>query len=263
MSFEEARPTLVREYEEENAARAFLEQADRLVDLIYEDPTTLESAAMVMELPVNVVGPFSRTGGEGIAANPEVVEAAFSDLVLLQGSVSDPINLDENRLVMIRLKEHLPVALKPVEEVRDEIIVTLTNNLARDNAKARADELLAALQTGGELETLATEAGLEYARHEAVKRNSFVPDAILVKEIFRLPKPADGEVVAAVLPSSNGFAVVQLDSVVQGDLEEGALMSKTQYERVISNSNASLENAALMRQLRASASIEIFEDRIK
>ncbi len=135
MSFEEARPTLVREYEEENAARAFLEQADRLVDLIYEDPTTLESAALVMELPVNVVGPFPRTGGEGIAANPEVVDAAFSDLVLLQGSVSDPINLDENRLVMIRLKEHLPVALKPVEEVRDEIITTLSDNLARDNAK--------------------------------------------------------------------------------------------------------------------------------
>ena len=48
MSFEEARMTLVGEYEEENAARAFLEQADRLVDLIYEDPTTLESAALVM-----------------------------------------------------------------------------------------------------------------------------------------------------------------------------------------------------------------------
>ena len=264
MSFEEARPTLVREYEEENSARAFLEQADRLVDLIYEDPTTLESAALVMGLPVNVAGPFSRTGGEGVAASPEVVEAAFSDLVLLQGSVSDPINLDENRLVMIRLKQHLPVALKPVDEVRNEIIATLSANLARDNAKARADELFAALQGGdGDLEALAAESGLEYAKHEALQRNSLVPDAMLVKEIFRLPIPAEGESTDAVLPSSNGFAVVQLDSVVQGDLGDGALMSKIQYERVISNGNASLENAALMRQLRAAASIEVFEDRIK
>ena len=121
-----------------------------------------------MELPVNVAGPFPRTGGDGVAANSEVVEAAFSDLVLLQGSVSDPVNLDENRLVMIKLKEHLPVALKPVEEVRDEIIATLSDNLARDNAKAKADELLAQLQAGeSELETLATESGLEYGRHEA------------------------------------------------------------------------------------------------
>ena len=263
MSFEEARTTLVREYEEENAARAFLEQADRLVDLIYEDPTTLESAALVMDLQVEVAGPFTRVGGEGVAANPEVAAAAFSDLVLLQGSVSDPINLDENRLVMIKLREHLPVALKPVEEVRDEIIATLSDNLTRESANAKANELLAALQGGGtELETLATESGLEYGHHGAVKRSSPIPDAMLVQEIFRLPAPLEDVAVEAVLPTSNGFAVVQLESVVQGELEADALLAQ-RYERVISNGVASLENSALMRQLRASAKIEVFEDRIQ
>jgi len=264
MSFEEARMTLVGEYEEENAARAFLEQADRLVDLIYEDPTTLESAALVMELPVNVAGPFSRAGGEGIAANPEVIEAAFSDLVLLQGSVSDPVNLDENRLVMLKLKEHLPVALIPVEEVRDEIIATLSDNLARDKAKARADELLAALQSGeSELEELVAESGLDYARHEEVKRNAVMPDAMLVQEVFRLATPSEESPVEAVLPTTGGFAVVQLESVVQGELDTDTLMVQQQYERVIANGNASQENAALMRQLRTAANIEVFEDRIQ
>ncbi len=263
MSFEEARITLVREYEEDNAARAFLEQADRLVDLIYEDPTTLESAALVMDLQVEVAGPFTRAGGVGVAANPEVAAAAFSDLVLLQGSVSDPINLDENRLVMIKLREHLPVALKPFEEVRDEIIATLSDNLARDSANATANELLAALQGGDtELETLATESGLEYGHHGAVKRGSPIPDAMLVQEIFRLPAPLEGEAVEVVLPTSNGFAVVQLESVVQGELEAEALLAQ-QYERVISNGSASLENSALMRQLRSSAKVEVFEDRIQ
>ena len=264
MSFEEARTTLVREYEEENAARAFLEQADRLVDLIYEDPTTLESAAMVMELAVDVAGPFTRDGGEGVAASSEVVEAAFSDLVLLQGSVSDPINLDENRLVMVKLREHLPVALKPVEEVRDEIITILGDNSARDIANTKANELLAALQSGDiDLEVLATESSLEYARHETVKRNSFLPDAQLVQEIFRLSAPPEDEVVEVVLPTSNGFAVVQLDAVVQGQLDSVALPVRQQYDRVIANGNASQENSALMRQLRASAKVEIYEDRIK
>ena len=264
MTFEEARATLVREYEEENAARAFLEQADRLVDLIYEDPTTLESAALVLGLPVNVAGPFPRTGGEGVAANPEVVEAAFSDLVLLQGSVSDPVNLDENRLVMIKLKEHLPVALKPVEEVRDEIIATLRDNLARDNAKAQADAILASLQSGeSELEALATEAGFEYGHHDGVKRGSPIPDTMLVQEVFRLPAPAEGGTVDAVLAAANGFAVVQLESVVQGEIESGPAFAQQQYERVIANGKASLETAALMRQLRNAADVEVFEDRIQ
>jgi len=265
MTFDEARMTLVAEYEDDLASRAFLEQADRLVDLIYEDPTTLESAALVLDLQVKEAGPFTRTGGEqGVAANPEVVEAAFSDLVLLQGSVSDPVNLDENHLVMVRLKEHLPVALKPLEEVRDEIVATLGDNLARDNAEAKAVELLAALQNGeSEFETLATESGLEFARHDAIKRNSFVPDVTLVQEIFRLQAPDEGATVQTVLPTSNGFAVVELHSITQGVLEGGELLAKKQYERYIANSNASQEATALMRQLRASAEVEVFEDRIK
>jgi peptidyl-prolyl cis-trans isomerase D len=264
MNFEEARATLVLEYEEENADRAFLEQADRLVDLIYEDPTTLESAGLVMELPVNVAGPFPRSGGEGVAANAEVIDAAFSDLVLLQGSVSDPVNLDENRLVMIKLKEHLPVALKPLQEVRDDIIATLQTNLARENANNKASELLSTLQSGdSELEVLATESELEFARHESIKRNSFIPDNQLVKEVFLLPVPLEGEMIEAVLSSSNGFAVVQLDSVMQGQLEDANSPLQQQYERIISNANASQENSALMGQLRASAKIEVYEDRIQ
>ena len=219
---------------------------------------------MVLELPVKEAGPFTRTGGEGIAAFPEVVSEAFSDLVLLQGSVSDPVNLDENRLVMIRLREHLPVALKSIEEVRDEIVTTLGENLARDNAEFKANELLAALQVGeSEFEALATEYGLEYGRHEEIKRRSFVPDVTLVQEIFRLQTPAEGATVQTVLPTDNGFAVVELDSVVQGKLEAGILLARRQYERVIANSSASQESYALLRQLRTTADIEIFEDRIK
>lgn len=264
MSFEEARMTLVMEYQEDEAARAFLEQADRLVDLIYEDPTTLESAALVLDLTVNEAGPFTRAGGEGIAANPEVIEAAYSDLVLLQGSVSDPINLDENRLVMIRLKEHMPVALKPLEDVREGIVVTLSDNMAREIAETKASDLLAALQSGDQdFEALAVESGFEFGLHEAIKRNSIVPDATLVQEVFRLQAPAEGSPVQTVLPTTAGFAVVELESVIAGELDGDDLLVQQQYERVLANTSASHEASALMRQLRASAVVEVFEDRIK
>jgi len=264
MSFDEARMTLVREYQDEEAARVFLEQADRLVDLVYEDPTTLESAALVMELTVREAGPFTRAGGEGVAATPEVAAAAFSDLVLLQGSVSDPVNLDENRLVMVRLKEHMPVALKPLEQVRDEVVATLTENLARENAKAKSTQILASMQSGeSELETLATEAGLTFGRYEAAKRNSTDPEGRLVQEVFQLQAPASGSVVQAVLPTDSGFAVVELETVVAGELEAGVTPIQRQFERLIANGNASMEASALMSQLRAAAVVEVFEDRIK
>lgn len=264
MTFEEARPTLVREYEEENAARAFLEQADRLVDIIYEDPTTLESAALVLELELQEAGPFSRAGGEGIAANPDVVTTAFSDLVLLQGSVSDPVNLDDNRLVMIKLKEHLPVALKPLEEVRDQIVETLADNLAEDQAKATASQILAALESGkGNMESLASDFELEYNVQESVNRNSAEPDATLVQEVFRLKAPEADAITRAVLPTSNGFAVVELTEVIDGVLDGAAMFALQQYERAISNSNANQETNAVLVQLREAADIKVYEDRIK
>jgi peptidyl-prolyl cis-trans isomerase D len=264
MSFDEARMILVTEYNEDIAARAFLEQADRLVDLIYEDPTTLESAGLVMDLPVNEAGPFTRAGGEGVAAFPEVIEASYSDLVLLQGSVSDPVNLDENRLVMIKLKQHLPVALKPLDVVRDEVIASLNDQHARAKANASATELLAALQSGSdEFEALASGSEFEYALHEAVGRNSFVPDVTLVKEIFKLQAPTEDAPIQTVLPTSAGFAVVSLDTIEQGKLDEGALIASQQYERVLANSSASQEAYGLIRQLRYNADVEVFEDRIK
>jgi peptidyl-prolyl cis-trans isomerase D len=264
MTFEQARMALVTEYQEEVSARAFLEQADRLVDLIYEDPTTLESAGLVMDLEVQEAGPFSRSGGVGVAANADVIQAAFSDLVLLQGSVSDPVNLDENRLVMVRLKQHLPVALKPIEEVRDEIINTLAVNLANEEASAKASLILAALQSGeGNMESMAADFELEYSVQDAAKRNTTVPDATVVQEVFRLKSPVDDKAVLTVLPSSNGFAVVELTSVQDGALDAGAVFALQQYDRAIANSNASQETSAIMKQLRAAATIEVFEDRIK
>jgi len=121
MTFTEAREILLSEYQAEADERRFLEQADRMIDIIYEDPTTLDTAALDLGLEVQEAGPFSRAGGDGIAANGEAVKAAFSDLVLLQEVVSDPVDLGENHLVMIRLKKHLPEALMPLEEVRDQV----------------------------------------------------------------------------------------------------------------------------------------------
>ena len=134
---------------------------------------------------------------------------------------------------------------------------------SRRSASAPRD-LLAALQAG-ELgfEALADESGLEYGFHEAVKRNSAVPDATLVQEVFRLQVPEEGEAVHAVLPAGSGFAVVELNKVEQGVLEGGAIAGMQQYERAIANGNASQETTAVMSQLRSIANIEVYEDRIK
>lgn len=264
MNFEEAREILIAEHQAEESEREFLEKADRMVDLIYEDPTTLEAAALDLGLDVQAVGPFSRAGGEGIAADPAVVTAAFSDLVLAQGSVSDPIDLAENHMVLLRVREHLPAEVRPLSEVRDEIVSRIRAERALKAARERAEALLASVeQQGLDLAAAAEQEGLEVTVTEEANRRNFVPDRKVVEEVFQMPAPAEGAVILQVVEASDGFAVVELQSVREGSLEEGAALSEQQYRRQLANAAASAEAQGFMRQLRNAARVEIFEDRLE
>jgi peptidyl-prolyl cis-trans isomerase D len=262
MTFTEAREILADEYRAEADEVRFIEQADRLVDIIYEDPTTLSAAAEELGLEIKEAGPFGRLGGEGVAANPGVVSAAFSDLVLAQGSVSDPVDLGENHIVLLRLKEHLPEALMPLEQVRERVVESVRRQRALDAASATAQELLAALKAGEDMQSLAEARELELVEAEAATRSSAELDATLRDQVFLMESPAEGGSVTQVVELEDGYAVVQLERVTDGTLGEDDALRKAGYQRRIANASASSEALGFLRMLRAQSTIEIYEDRL-
>lgn len=58
------------------------------------------------KLTVHIHPPFGREGGEGVAANRAVVQAAFSTEVMDEGANSSAIELDPETVVVLRVKEH-------------------------------------------------------------------------------------------------------------------------------------------------------------
>jgi len=262
MTFVEARPTILAEYQADKNERRFLEQADRLVDIIYEDPTTLDAAAGELGLEVNQAGPFGRAGGDGISANPEVVKASFSDLVMLQGVVSDPVDLAENHLVMIRMHEYLPEALMPLDEVRDRVIQSVRKQRAMEAAQARATEILAQVTSGGDLSLLGDESELEVLVVEAATRSGVDVRSDLLQDLFLMDTPGEDGPVNEVLKLSDGYAVVQLQSVTDGVLSEEDALKSRAYNRRISNATGNSEAYSFMRMLRSQSEIKVFEERL-
>jgi len=262
MTFTEARDILLEEYKTEADERRFLEQADRLVDIIYEDPTTLDAAAEELGLEVLEAGPFGREGGElGVAAEMNVVATSFSELVLAQGMISDPVDLGINHIVLIRLKEHLPEAQLPLEEVRDQVVQSVSHERAMQAASLAAEELLASLVAGTDITTLAVESGLVLVNAEAATRTGAMANIQLRDKVFLLQGPGEDGPAMAVIELDDGFAVVQLDSVTPGELtEENALLEQV-YKRRISNASASTETLGFLAMLREQSTIEIYEDR--
>ncbi|MBT8039307.1 MAG: SurA N-terminal domain-containing protein [Gammaproteobacteria bacterium] len=264
MSFTEARDILLAEYQEEEDERRFIEQADRMIDIIYEDPTTLSAAAEELGLEVQEAGPFGRGGSDfGIAANQDVVNTAFSDLVLAQRSVSDPVDLDTNHMIVVLLKEHFPEAVKPLDEVRDEVVAAIRQNRAMEMAEQQANDLLASIENGESLVDLAASSELEVVSNDAAQRNAADIDSQLRRGLFLMEEPGDADATLGVIATGNGYAVVRLDSVTDGVLSEEDAMVSQMYARRIASASASDETIGFIQMLREQSEIEVFEDRLQ
>ncbi len=262
MTFTEARPIILAEYEADRNERRFLELADRLVDIIYEDPTTLDAAAEELGLEINQAGPFGRAGGDGISGNAEVIRASFSDLVMLQSMVSDPVDLAENHLVMIRMQEYLPEALLPLDDVRDQVVKSVRTQRAMDAAQATAGEILAQVASGADLSVLGEENELEVLAVEAASRNGLEVRRDLLQDLFLMDIPGEDGPVNEVLELSDGYAVVQLQGVTDGVLSEEDVLKAQSFNRRISNATGNSEAFSFMRMLRHQSEIKVFEDRL-
>ncbi len=262
MDFEAAREVLLEEAQQEQAERQFLELADRLVDIVYEDPTTLEAASLDMGLEIQTEGPFTRNGGFGVSAEPEVLAAAFSDLVLEQGSASDLIELSPTRAVVLRVLNHEPVRAQTLDEVREQVQSLLRQERASELARVQAESMLVRLETGEELAAIAEEAGLVVVTVPAARRQSMSPDPVAVQNVFKLPRPAEDGESYHVVDAANGSALVILRAVTDGVADEASGFGSLQAGQMMGTVVGSVESIGLVRQRREAASIPVFEDRV-
>jgi peptidyl-prolyl cis-trans isomerase D len=65
---------------------------------------------------VQTLAPFARGAGTGIAANPALQRAAFSETLVQDGTVSDPIEIGPNHSVLIRVTQHNPARAQPLAQ---------------------------------------------------------------------------------------------------------------------------------------------------
>ena len=219
--FEEVREELLVDLEQRSNEGRFFDWAERLANLSYESPDSLEPAAEVLGLALQTSDWIDRSGGEGVLAHPKVVAAAFSAEVLEEGNNSDLIELElDDRLqaVALRVLEHEETAAKPLDEVRDEILTVLRDKRAADAAVAKAAEMAEALQAGEDL--LVTAGGYEVEDLGLISRNAAQVQMEVLDFAFRLPRPGQGERGYGSLSLNDGDgALVVLSEVVDGSLE--------------------------------------------
>ncbi len=109
----------------------FSKSLEKLTDLSYQTPDSLLPVAEALAVPVQHSPLFSREDRhELILKNKQVVEAAFSEDVLGLGNNSEPIQLDNDSVIVLRVRQHVMASERSLESVKSLIVQKLRQKQA-------------------------------------------------------------------------------------------------------------------------------------
>ena len=261
-SFDEVRGEIEAEYLATERDRVYSDLGNRLIERIYRDPTALAPAAEEVGLEVKRTALFARDAGEGIAAMPEVRQAAFADAQRVDRQVSDAVEIGPNHLVVLHVVEVEPAALIPLEDVRDRVRADLVADSLSKASQAQAEALLERARAGESFADLASEVGRTVAELPAVTRQSQLPPALL-EEAFRLSEPTeDAPSVGMVRLGADRHALVRVTEVRDGEVGELDDATRDALRQQLAQARAVVEAEAYVLALRRQYTVTVAEDRL-
>ena len=253
--FEEARDRIERELTNSEVERLYSERLQDLANLAFEtgDLLTIEEQ---LALDIRETEPTPRSGGTGIFSNLELVNAAYSDEVLLDGNNSDVVELSDSQSAVVRALTYQEASVLPLEEVEAEIAVILRTEMERNSVQELGSELVSALEENLPIDELLAENDLQWIEELEVERNSFAVNREIVNEVFSLPVP-DNELNRSDITLSNDtFVVIELTQVNEGSVDA---IPEEQVTTLIESVKTDLGNndfQAYMSSLRESSDIQ-------
>jgi len=251
----EVHDQIAAKVKQEKALDAYYALQQKVSDAASNDNESLAGAEQAAGVKAVTTGWFSQNNlPEELNFKP-VSDAIFGGSLVGEngtpGSNSDIITVDGDRAFVLRVTEHKPEAVKPLDEVKDQIAALVKHNKAEQQAKLDAEKLLAALKAGKGDEALKA-AGLSFGEAKTLSRTGQDP---VSQAAFALGQPAKGKPVYGSASDMQGNVVIlALDEVKAGTLPEAQKKAMVQG---ITQNNAQIAFEALMSNLRKEAKIKL------
>ncbi len=255
---EQMRDELAAQLKQQRIDDLFYEQLERLTDLSYESPGSLDVAAEELGLEIQTSDWITAGGGPGIGAYPEVLSVAFSDDVLEAGNNSEPVETGHGDAVVVRVAEREPPHLPPIESIREEIVERLKTERARQQARETGEALLERLEQGAAIADLQEKENITVGQAEAVERSTPGYNPEVLRAAFRLPRPAPGDNVEHGIQLMNGdYALIQLTDVTDGDPANMQPEERRQIVQGYESLRQASNLTTLVESLRTRADVDV------
>ena len=234
--FDEVRDRIERELKSAEVDLLFAERIEDLSNLAFETGDLLTISEQ-LGLVIQSTSSVTRAGGSGLFANTAVLDAAFSDEVILDGNNSDVIEIGDNQAIVLRLAQFNDSSLLPLEEVAAEISVILRTEKERDAVSELGERLLTSRENGEDIDNLLQENELEWIDVEGVDRNAFTVNREILEHVFSLPAPEDSASISNISLSNGTYVLVELNKVNVGEL---SAIPESDRERLVGSLESDL-----------------------
>ncbi|UCC13318.1 MAG: SurA N-terminal domain-containing protein [Gammaproteobacteria bacterium] len=254
--YDEARADLETEYRNRKAEDIFYERAERMSELTFENPDTLRPAAEELGLQIGVIEKMTRSGDTGLAANAEVLSAAFSAEVLENGENSQPLEIDEGRAVVLRVDQHHEPQPRPLADVSEEIRGRLQREAARSRVLESGEQALGLIEAGEDLESVAGQVSAEFSPSLRAGRDDAAVPVRIREAVFAAELDGDLESGGVVL-ADGSYAVWVLTDIVPGDVNALSTVNQRELRTRLAGASGGAELTGYINQLRNKASVVV------
>jgi peptidyl-prolyl cis-trans isomerase D len=255
--FEEVKAEVTKAYQRKEAESTFYSLNDKLAEVSYQNPDSLTAVADALGVQIEKTGLFTKNAGEGIAKEAAIRSAAFSEEVL-KGNNSEPVELGVDKIVVLRMKEHHPAAVRDLKEVKAQIITALVTEKAKQEAIKQASTLKTQLLAGKKLPQLAAEHKLTVKTVANLMRSNAEIPFQITEAVFKAAKPKANKPTVLVVAMPNGEqAVVSINKVTEGVMSESDKKQKQLAEKNLAKAFGDTLFQAVINTLTENADVSV------
>ena len=254
-ALEQVKPELLSELQKSKAEEIYHTKSEQLERLAFEVSDSLKEASEQTGLEIKTSELFGQSNRKGLFSNAELKNVAFSSDVKESLLNSAPIQVGENHLVVLRLKEHQASEVQPLETVKERVVNSLKQSKSKDAAAELTDSLMAKLEAGESVDELLTTNNLKWTDLDKVERNNASLSYMTNQQFFKMEAPVEGEVTWEKVEDFQGYTILMLNKVDKGNWAEADDAVKKQRALYISSYYANAGFSAFIEDRRVNSNV--------
>jgi peptidyl-prolyl cis-trans isomerase D len=247
---------------QQKAEQTFSALSDKLADLAFTSPNSLDDIVTTLNLPVKSTEFFSKEegGSSSMTKNPKIIATGFSNEIV-SGNNSSPIELASGHVVVIRVNQYQPEAVAPLQQVKDKIMAKLQNTLASQKVKQLGLSVLSELKQSANINLVAKKHNLAFTVKEQISRSERNLDPKILQAAFKLPQTNVKRAYSfsGVELANGSYAIVALRSIHQFPAAKITEQQRKDMQKILAQSYGKLEYDLLAENQMNKAKIKIIK----